>query len=105
MANREILKSYTLLDAEIRELSKSIEKEKAAVDSYIRRLDRSIELLKIQKAQIEDAIDRLPNPLHRTVLRAKYINGESVVSLAQHINYSESRTYDLIKEAEKEFKL
>lgn len=105
VTNREILEGLLKYDREIDELSRRIQKEKQNVDDLSRRLQKLIDIRRKEKDRILIRISDIENPLYRTVLIGYYVNGRSVVALRQDINYSVSRTYEIIREAEGRLKL
>lgn len=105
VTNREILEGLLKYDKEIEELSRRIRKEKQNVDDLSRRLQRLIDIRRKEKDRILIRISDIENPLYRTVLIGYYVNGRSVVALSADINYSVSRTYEIIREAEARLKL
>lgn len=105
MDNREILENMQNMDAEIETLSQTILKELTNFISLLRRILKLMKLRWQEKERVMAAIARLDNSLYRTVLVAFYIEGASIVAVSQRIHYSESRTYELLREAERELKL
>jgi len=105
MTNREILENIANLDAEVESLSQVILKELTNFISLLRRLLKAMKMRWQEKERVMTAIARLDSSLHRTVLIAFYIEGASVVRIAQRIHYSETRTYELLREAEELLKL
>lgn len=105
MSNREILENMQNMDAEIETLSQTILKELTNFISLLRRLLKTMKLRWQEKEKVMAAIARLDSSLYRTVLVAFYIEGASIVAVSQRIHYSESRTYEILREAEKELKL
>lgn len=105
MDNREILENIRNMDAEVESLSQVILKELTNFISLLRRLLRLMKLRWQEKERVLAAITRLDSSLHRTVLMAFYIEGATVIQIAQRIHYSESKTYELLREAERRLKL
>lgn len=105
MDNREILENIRNMDAEVESLSRVILKELTNFISLLRRLLRLMKLRWQEKERVLAAISRLDSSLHRTVLLAFYIEGATVIQIAQRIHYSESKTYELLREAERRLKL
>lgn len=105
MDNREILENIRNMDAEIETLSQTILKELTNFISLLRRLLRLMKLRWQEKERVLAAISRLDSSLHRTVLLAFYIEGATVIQIAQRIHYSESKTYELLREAERRLRL
>lgn len=105
VTNREILEGLLKYDKEIEELSRAIQKEKQNVDDLSRRLQKLIDTRRKEKDRILIRISAIENPLYRTVLIGYYVNGRSVVSIRQDINYSASRTYEIIREREGRLRL
>lgn len=105
MDNREILENIRNMDAEVESLSQVILKELTNFISLLRRLLRLMKLRWQEKERVLAAITRLDSSLHRTVLLAFYIEGATVIQIARRIHYSESKTYELLREAERRLKL
>ena len=105
MSNKEILENMQNMDAEIETLSQTILKELTNFISLLRRLLKAMKLRWQEKERVMAAIARLDSSLYRTVLVAVYIEGASVISVSQRIHYSESRTYEILREAERRLKL
>lgn len=105
MSNKEILENIANMDAEIETLSQTILKELTNFISLLRRLLRLMKLRWQEKERVLAAITRLDSSLHRTVLMAFYIEGATVIQIAQRIHYSESKTYELLREAERRLRL
>ena len=105
MSNKEILENMQNMDAEIETLSQTILKELTNFISLLRRLLKAMKLRWQEKERVLAAISRLDSSLHRTVLLAFYIEGATVIQIAQRIHYSESKTYELLREAERRLKL
>lgn len=105
MTNREALENLSRIDDEIAELEKLIAKERSDVDSLSRRLTKIAADRRKEKDRVLIAISRIESSLYRKVLIAFYVNRRSVISIAQEIHYSESRTYEIIKEREGRLKL
>lgn len=105
MSNKEILENIANMDAEIETLSQTILKELTNFISLLRRLLRLMKLRWQEKERVLAAITRLDSSLHRTVLLAFYIEGATVIQIAQRIHYSESKTYELLREAERRLRL
>lgn len=105
MDNREILENIRNMDAEVESLSRVILKELTNFISLLRRLLRLMKLRWQEKERVLAAISRLDSSLHRTVLTAFYIEGATVIQIAQRIHYSESKTYELLREAERRLRL
>lgn len=105
MSNKEILENIANMDAEIETLSQTILKELTNFISLLRRLLRLMKLRWQEKERVLAAISRLDSSLHRTVLLAFYIEGATVIQIAQRIHYSESKTYELLREAERRLRL
>ena len=105
MTNKEILKGLSVYDTEVESLSKAILNEQINVSNLIRRLLKLMEYREKEKERILVAICNMENNLYRKVLIETYVNNTSAVKLRQEINYSLSRTYVIIEEAEKRLKL
>lgn len=105
MSNKEILENIANMDAEIETLSQTILKELTNFISLLRRLLKAMKLRWQEKERVLAAITRLDSSLHRTVLMAFYIEGATVIQIAQRIHYSESKTYELLREAERRLRL
>lgn len=104
-SKRDILQSYSFINAEIDEINRTIEREQERTKRHVHKLTKRRESLEEQRALIEGRIEGMDNIVFRTILRGKYINGRSIVSIAQKINYSESQTYNLLLQAEEEIDL
>lgn len=52
------------------------------------------------RAQLSPFIDGLENPLERTVMQMRYMDGISAWDIAYDLNYSERRIFQLLKRAE-----
>lgn len=104
-SKRDILQSYLFLGREIEEINRTIERETEQVRRHVHKLTKKKEALEERRANIEGRIDKVDNTVYRTILRGRYLNGQSMVSISQNINYSESRTYNLLIQAEEEVDL
>ena len=105
MSNKEILENIANMDAEIETLSQTILTELTNFISLLRRLLKAMKLRWQEKERVLAAISRLDSSLHRTVLLAFYIEGATVIQIAQRIHYSESKTSELLREAEGRLRL
>ena len=105
MTTRERLQTFHTLTKEIDALSRAINKERRDVESLSRRIQNLIDKRNAEREHVLERIANLESPLHRTVLIEKYINGRTVVAISMTIHYSESRTYEIIKEAEEKLEL
>lgn len=52
------------------------------------------------RAQLLPVIDGLENPLERTIMQMRYMDGISAWDIAYDLNYSERRIFQLLKRAE-----
>lgn len=93
-----------VISKEIEEL-KRITRKRRDDESLSRRLKSLIELRNRERQYIIEQISLMKSALYRTVLIARYVNDKSVISIAQMIHYSESRTYEILRDRERELKL
>lgn len=53
-----------------------------------KEIGASIDKLDQARRQVESAIDSMPNPVQRNVLRLRYLNGKNLEQVAEEMNYT-----------------
>ena len=63
--------------------------------ALLARYDKVLETTAAELLAVETAIERLPDPTQRRLLRLHYINGLSWIAVADRMHYSERWVYEL----------
>lgn len=73
--------------------SRRLENIIAKIDAAEREVDEDIDRLLVSKAHIENTISKLQDPLHREILKMRYIGFMPWQDIAESSQYSESTVY------------
>lgn len=81
------------------EYAADLDKIERRLSRYIKRLKRTVYKRECRLQEIEQAVERVHNPLYKTILTEYYINGRRWADIVELTYYSERHVARLLNEA------
>lgn len=87
------------IDGEIEELKSILKNEAGRYAGMLTAINETLENRERRRIEIMAAIEKIDDPIQRAILYGVHMNGKSLQEIRAEINYSESHTYRLYKQA------